>query len=158
MKTVQLFILLLTGIIFQACSSQSNSFKITEDLILPMNSANADVTYVKAVQSDNGSWTFYVTVSHPDTGWEDYLNGWDVVTEDGTILKPNPDSPFTRLLLHPHVDEQPFTRSQSSIEIPTGATIVTVRANDLVDGFGGQEVIVDLAVSSGENFEVQAQP
>lgn len=158
MKTVQLFILLLTGIIFQACSSQSNSFKITEDLILPMNSANADVTYVKAVQSDNGSWTFYVTVSHPDTGWEDYLNGWDVVTEDGTILKPNPDSPFTRLLLHPHVDEQPFTRSQSSIEIPAGATIVTVRANDLVDGFGGQEVIVDLAVSSGENFEVQAQP
>jgi len=158
MKTVQLFILLLTGIIFQACSSQSNSFKITEDLILPMNSANADVTYVKAVQSDNGSWTFYVTVSHPDTGWEDYLNGWDVVTEDGTILKPNPDSPFTRLLLHPHVDEQPFTRSQSSIEIPTGATIVTVRANDLVDGFGGQEVIVDLAVSSGENFEVPAQP
>lgn len=158
MKTVQLFILLLTGIIFQACSSQSNSFKITEDLILPMNSANADVTYVKAVQSDNGSWTFYVTLSHPDTGWEDYLNGWDVVTEDGTILKPNPDSPFTRLLLHPHVDEQPFTRSQSSIEIPAGATIVTVRANDLVDGFGGQEVIVDLAVSSGENFEVQAQP
>ena len=158
MKTVQLFILLLTGIIFQACSSQSNSFKITEDLILPMNSANADVTYVKAVQSDNGSWTFYVTLSHPDTGWEDYLNGWDVVTEDGTILKPNPDSPFTRLLLHPHVDEQPFTRSQSSIEIPAGATIVTVRANDLVDGFGGQEVIVDLAVSSGENYEVQAQP
>ena len=158
MKTVQLFILLLTGIIFQACSSQSNSFKITEDLILPMNSANADVTYVKSVQSDNGSWTFYVTVSHPDTGWEDYLNGWDVVTEDGTILKPNPDSPFTRLLLHPHVDEQPFTRSQSSIEIPAGATIVTVRANDLVDGFGGQEVIVNLTVSSGENFEVQAQP
>ena len=158
MKTVQLFILLLTGIIFQACSSQSNSFKITEDLILPMNSANADVTYVKAVQSDNGSWTFYVTLSHPDTGWEDYLNGWDVVTEDGTILKPNPDSPFTRLLLHPHVDEQPFTRSQSSIEIPAGATIVTVRANDLVDGFGGQEVIVNLTVSSGENFEVQAQP
>lgn len=158
MKTVQLFILLLTGIIFQACSSQSNTHKITEDSILPMNSANADVTYVKAVQSDNGSWTFYVTLSHPDTGWEDYLNGWDVVTEDGTILKPNPDSPFTRLLLHPHVDEQPFTRSQSSIEIPAGATIVTVRANDLVDGFGGQEVIVDLAVSSGENFEVQAQP
>ncbi|MCH7481056.1 MAG: hypothetical protein IIC79_06660 [Chloroflexi bacterium] len=144
--------------IFQACSSQSNTHKITEDSILPMNSANADVTYVKAVQSDNGSWTFYVTVSHPDTGWEDYLNGWDVVTEDGTILKPNPDSPFTRLLLHPHVDEQPFTRSQSGIEIPAGAKIVTVRANDLVDGFGGQEVIMDLTVSSGRNFKVQPLP
>ena len=116
--------------------------------------ANADVTYVKAVQATDGSWTFHVTVSHPDTGWEDYADGWDVLTPDGTVLKPDPDSPFTRLLLHPHVDEQPFTRSQSSIAIPKDVTQVRVRAHDLVDGFGGREVVVDLTVASGENFEV----
>jgi hypothetical protein len=33
---------------------------------------------------------------------------------------------------------------------------VRVRAHDLVDGFGGREVVVDLAVPSGENFEVEA--
>ena len=109
-------------------------------------SPNADVTYVRATQSGDGSWTFQVTVEHPDTGWEDYADGWDVVLPDGAAIKPDPDSPFTRLLLHPHETEQPFTRSQSGIVIPDGITQVTVRAHDLVDGFGGREVPVDLTV------------
>jgi hypothetical protein len=78
-----------------------------------------------------------------------------VVTPDGEVLKPDADSPFTRLLLHPHENEQPFTRSQSGILIPEGVTQVRVRAHDLVDGFGGQEVVVDLTAGEGEGFEVQ---
>ena len=115
---------------------------------------NADVTHVRAVQSADGSWTFHVTVEHPDTGWEDYADGWDVVTE-GVVIKPDPSSPFTRLLLHPHENEQPFTRSQSGIVIPEGVTLVQVRAHDLADGFGGREVLVDLTVASGRDFEVE---
>jgi hypothetical protein len=117
--------------------------------------ANADVTYVRAVQSDDGTWTFHVTVEHPDTGWEDYADGWDVVTPDGEVLKPDPESKFTRTLLHPHQNEQPFTRSQRGIEIPEGVTQVRIRAHDLVDGFGGQEVVVDLTTDSGPKFEVE---
>jgi len=117
--------------------------------------ANADVLYVRAVQAADGSWTFYVTVQHPDTGWEDYADGWDVMTPDGTVITPDPASSFTRLLLHPHVDEQPFTRSQSGILIPEGVTQVRVRAHDLVDGFGGREVVVDLTIPSGPDFKVE---
>ena len=137
----------------------------TPSLPLPTSSpppveskANADVSYVRAVQGTDGAWTFHVTVQHPDTGWDDYADGWDVVTPDGTVLKPDPDSPFTRLLLHPHVGEQPFTRSQSGIVIPLDASQVRVRAHDLVDGFGGREVLVDLNVPSGEDFEVEGNP
>ncbi|GAB4572672.1 MAG: hypothetical protein Kow0077_12710 [Anaerolineae bacterium] len=119
--------------------------------------ANADVEFVRAVQGADGRWTFYVTVRHPDTGWEDYADGWDVVLTDGTVLKPNPDSPFTRLLTHPHENEQPFTRSQSGITIPDGVTSVTVRAHDLRDGFGGREIVVDLMVSSGDGFVVERE-
>ncbi|NDJ86779.1 MAG: hypothetical protein GYB66_12905 [Chloroflexi bacterium] len=115
---------------------------------------NADVEYVSARLQSDGTWTFSVTVRHPDTGWEDYADGWDVVLPDGTVLKPDPDSPFTRLLLHPHENEQPFTRSQGGIEIPDGVSQVTVRAHDLVDGWGGQTVTVDLTQSAGEHFEV----
>ena len=66
---------------------------------------NADVLHVRAVQSGDGTWTFHVTVEHPDTGWDDYADGWDVLTPGGEVLRPDPDSPFTRLLLHPHENE-----------------------------------------------------
>jgi hypothetical protein len=115
---------------------------------------NADVLFVRAEQAEDGSWTFEVTVSHPDTGWDDYADGWDVVLQNGTVAKTAAGGPFTRLLTHPHENEQPFTRSQSGIIIPEGVNQVTVRAHDLVDGFGGQEVAVYLDQANGESFEV----
>ena len=116
--------------------------------------ADADVVFVRAQLSGENTWRFDVTVAHPDSGWDDYADGWDVVLPDGTVVKPDADSPFTRLLLHPHENEQPFTRSQSGVVIPAVVTMVTVRAHDIVDGFGGQEVVVDLTLPSGDNFEV----
>ena len=117
---------------------------------------NADVEYVRAVQEADGSWTFYVTVSHPDQGWEDYADGWDIVLQDGGVLKPDPATKFSRTLLHPHVNEQPFTRSLAGVEIPAGTTEVLVRAHDLVDGYGGQIVIVDFHELSGTNYSIES--
>lgn len=158
MRVAYFLISALFGIISSACSPLDSDASNSNQSLETMTSANANVIFVKAVQAVDGTWTFHVTVFHPDTGWDDYANGWDVVTEDGTVLNPDPNAPFTRLLLHPHVDEQPFTRSQGNIVIPDGVTKVIVRANDLVDGFGGKEVIVDLTMPTGENFEVQAHP
>ena len=126
----------------------------TEAAVQPAGNGNADVEFVRAVKSGD-TWTFHVTVRHPDTGWEDYADGWDVVLPDGTVLTRSPEDVFTRLLLHPHETEQPFTRSQSGLTIPEDVTTVTVRAHDLVDGFGGQQVIVDLTTTGGTNYEVQ---
>ena len=119
------------------------------------NQSDANVTYVRAILGEDGSWTFYVTIEHPDTGWDDYVDGWDVVTQDGIVLKVNSDDPFTRVLAHPHVDEQPFTRSQHGIIVPPGITYISVRAHDIVDGFGEQEVLIDLGKDSGPGFEVE---
>ena len=119
--------------------------------------ADADVLFVDARQTGKESWTFSVKVQHPDTGWEDYADGWDVVLPDGSVAKPDAGSPFTRLLLHPHVGEQTFTRSQSNITIPADVTAVSVRAHDLVDGFGGREVVVDLTAVSGSDFSVLSE-
>lgn len=118
------------------------------------NKANADVEFVRAVKQED-TWTFYVTARHPDTGWDDYADGWDVVLPNGTVILPDPAEPFTRLLLHPHETEQPFTRSQSGIRIPQGVTQVTVRAHDLVDGYGGAVIVVDLTQPSGIGFSVE---
>lgn len=120
----------------------------------PTPTGHADVLFVRAVQAEDGTWTFHVTVRSPDTGWDNYADGWDVVTPDGRVLKAKPDDPFTRLLLHPHVDEQPFTRSQSGLRVPPEVTQVTVRAHQKPLGYGGREVVVDLTQPSGPDFEV----
>jgi uncharacterized protein YceK len=141
-------LVLVAALLLSGCSA-------LETLMDDETAGNADVLHVRAVQASAGTWTFYVTVAHPDTGWEDYADGWDVVTPSGEVLKANPGDPFTRLLLHPHETEQPFTRSQGGIAIPDGVTRVRVRAHDLVDGWGGREVWVDLTVDGGEDFEVE---
>jgi hypothetical protein len=151
--------LLTLTIIFMQQGTNGEIFELFKTNGETMASAgNADVIYVRAVQTDGQTWTFDVTVEHPDSGWDDYADGWDVVLPDGTVIKPSPDDPFTRLLLHPHENEQPFTRSQGGIVIPPRITQITVRAHDLVDGWGGREVVVDLTVTAGADFEVKHLP
>ncbi len=50
----------------------------------------------------------------------------------------------TRVLLHPHVEEQPFTRSLDGVRIPAGVRKVTVRARDSLNGYGGRTITVTL--------------
>ena len=97
----------------------------------------ADVVGVDAQLESDRTFRFQVTVRHTDSGWEHYADRWQVLGPDGTVLG-------TRTLYHPHVGEQPFTRSLSGVEIPDGVTRVTVRAGDSVHGFGGVQVQVDL--------------
>ena len=118
----------------------------------------ANVMFVKATQAGDGTWRFDVTVRHNDEGWDHYADGWDVVTPDGTVLKVNAGDAFTRVLLHPHENEQPFTRSQGRLTIPAGVTTVTVRAHCNVHGFGGREVTVDLTATEGSDFQVVRRP
>jgi hypothetical protein len=49
-----------------------------------------------------------------------------------------------RTLHHPHVEEQPFTRSLSGVRVPAGVDQVSVRARDSVHGYGGETVTVNL--------------
>lgn len=92
----------------------------------------ADVIDVEI--SGNGPYTFAVTVSSPDTGWDKYADEWRVESETGDVLG-------VRELTHPHVDEQPFTRSLSGVEVAPGSTVV-VAARDSVEGYCGERLTV----------------
>lgn len=102
---------------------------------LPAIAGEADVLNVKISCSDNFECDFDVTVKHADEGWDHYANRWEVVSPDGTILA-------TRVLAHPHVNEQPFTRSMRKVEIPINVGEVTVRAHDSVHEYGGKVITV----------------
>lgn len=89
-----------------------------------------DVVHVEVIKDGDMSFRFDVTLSHQDTGWKHYADRWEILGPDGSILG-------TRTLLHPHVDEQPFTRSLSGVKIPETVTEVTVRGHDSIHEYGG---------------------
>ena len=105
--------------------------------VMPANAGEVDVLDVKVRKTASGTYAFDVTVKHADTGWQHYANKWEVVAPDGSVLG-------TRVLHHPHVDEQPFTRSLSGIKIPAQVKTVTIRAFDSKHGDGGATKSVEL--------------
>jgi hypothetical protein len=89
---------------------------------------HADVTAVSA-SGQAGAYAFSVSLSSPDSGCRRYADWWEVVSDDGKLL-------YRRVLLHSHVDEQPFTRGGGPVPIqPT--TRVWVRAHMNTVGYGG---------------------
>ena len=102
---------------------------------LPALADSPTITAVKASQGAGG-WRFDVTLSHPDSGWEHYADGWQVLDMQGNTLG-------VRVLAHPHVNEQPFTRSLE-VQVPQGTTQVQIEARCLVDGWTGQPQTVTL--------------
>lgn len=103
----------------------------------PAFAGEADVVEAQATQDPDGTWRFDVTVRHADEGWDHYADRWEILAPDGAVIA-------VRTLLHPHIDEQPFTRSLSGVEIPDGIARVTIRAHDSVHGLGGEMVEVKL--------------
>ena len=104
---------------------------------LPAFAGEADVLDVDVSCKNGRLCSFDVTVRHDDEGWEHYANRWEVLSPDGEVLA-------TRVLAHPHVNEQPFTRSLSNVGIPDGVSEVVVRAHDSVHEYGGEELVVQL--------------
>ncbi len=81
----------------------------------------ADVIQANTKRNTDGTYRFDVTVKSKDTGWDYYAERFEVLSLDGKILG-------TRVLLHPHEDEQPFTREVDGVKIPAGTVEIKVRA------------------------------
>lgn len=92
--------------------------------------ALADAPVIKNVsmKKSGETWSFNVTLEHGDTGWDDYADGWRVLDSNGKELG-------VRVLAHPHVNEQPFTRSLSGVRIPADVTEVGIQASDSIGGW-----------------------
>jgi len=101
--------------------------------------AQADAPVVidaNAIRSGD-HWTISVSLAHPDSGWDHYANEWDVLGPDNAVLG-------VRALTHPHVEEQPFTRSLYVGEIPAGIDHVMIRVKCTLDGYSPNLYRLDL--------------
>jgi len=101
-----------------------------------VNAGEADVLDVKISAKGGDVFRFDVTVMHADDGWDHYANRWDILDLEGTTLG-------SRVLAHPHDNEQPFTRSLT-LNLPAEISAVIVRAHDSVHGLGGATLEVKI--------------
>ena len=96
-----------------------------------------DVLNVEIQKSSQGIFTFSVTLQHEDTGWDHFANKWEIIDEENNILG-------TRILYHPHVEEQPFTRNLSGLMLSEDLKTVTVRGHDSLHAYGGKVITLEL--------------
>jgi len=94
----------------------------------------------------SGEWHVSVTLRHADTGWKHYADVW--VVEDLTGMELG-----RRVLLHPHVEEQPFTRSLR-IVLPKSITKIQIRAGDNIEGLNSNVIVVDLTKLRGQGYKI----
>ena len=107
-----------------------------------------DVEIVDATARQNGNtWSFSVTLKHGDAGWDHYADAWRLIDAAGNELG-------RRTLLHPHVDEQPFTRALRAVELSTSLEELYVEAHDSVHGWSSDRVQVLLTQPKGERYQI----
>jgi hypothetical protein len=102
----------------------------------PAGAGEADVVAAEA-RCVGTRCDFRVSVRHADAGWGHYANRFEILGMDGKVLA-------TRVLNHPHVNEQPFTRELLGARIPLDVKKVRVRAHDSDHEYGGAEVELEL--------------
>ena len=121
-------------------SKKTNTLAAAVLALSMVNTVEADDVRILAADFQNSggnSWSVSVTLKHGDTGWDHYADNWRIVDGEGNIIGD-------RVLHHPHVNEQPFTRSLSGVELPEYVRTVTIRAHDSVHKYGGKVITIDL--------------
>ena len=142
------FFIFALVIMLNGCAIAPTQVTVTSQSVLAM-ATEGKVLEVEATGQEN-NYTFAVTISSPDTGCDRYADWWEVVTPEGELL-------YRRVLLHSHVDEQPFTRTGGTVEINSQQpAIVRMHMSDrgyspiaqqgtIKDGFSEVELPADFA-------------
>ena len=118
-----------------------------------LNAAEAgDVKIIAADFQRNGAdrWSVNVTLKHDDTGWDHYADNWRITDDEGNTIG-------NRVLYHPHVNEQPFTRNLGGVKVPIGITTVYIDAHDKVHGWTPDRLKVDLSIVTGGHMKFEAE-
>lgn len=102
----------------------------------PARSEAPDVLAVETIRTGMG-WRIDVTLEHPDVGWDHFADAWEVLDDAGNRLG-------FRELMHPHVEEQPFTRSLYNVMLPDGLRRIHIRARCSEDGWSDELFSVEL--------------
>jgi hypothetical protein len=99
--------------------------------------SDAKILKVKAEKTPAQKFNISVTLEHDDEGWKHYANSWRIYSPEGELIGE-------RVLHHPHVDEQPFTRTLLGLRIPSELSEVTIVAVCSKTGESKQKYVLKL--------------
>lgn len=104
-----------------------------------------DVAILSAdfLETEKNTWSVNITLKHADSGWQHYADRWRIVDSGGQIFGE-------RVLLHPHVNEQPFTRALNGILIPETAHIIYIEVHDSKHGWSDSKLEIDIDEIRGD--------
>lgn len=117
---------------------------------IPVNAGEVRILAAQLDRLHDDQWTIRVTLKHQDSGWDHYADNWRVVDSSNTVIG-------NRILHHPHVNEQPFTRSLTNIKIPSASRLLFIEARDNVHGWSGDRLKVDLSEARNGKLAVTAK-
>jgi hypothetical protein len=157
-------IYILASIVVTGCTTSSNAGAALTQI--PSNSATPDptpssmpssidldlreanVTAVEYKDLGNGMYLFTVTLFHDDAGEApSFADWWQVEDTSGVLLG-------RRILAHSH-GTQPFSRSET-ISIPVNVSTIIVRGHDMLHGYGGQAIRIDLLTGEQAVYDEDA--
>jgi hypothetical protein len=113
-----------------------------------VQAGNVEILAAELHNTGSTSWLVRVTLKHQDKGWEHYADNWQIVDGNGKVLGD-------RILYHPHVDEQPFTRSLSNVNIPANIRIIYITAHDKIHGWTANRLKIDLRKVKENRLKVE---
>lgn len=99
--------------------------------------ANNDVAKIAEVKvkrdsaDQPGIFHFVVTIEHQDTGWDDYIEGWEIFDPNGLIIASRP-------FFEPELEKATTKTALSGVIVPEDFETVTVRARNYPNGLEGE--------------------
>ncbi|MGI9509153.1 MAG: hypothetical protein ACR2QJ_07380 [Geminicoccaceae bacterium] len=97
----------------------------------------ADVQIKRDSPDQPGIFHIEVTIEHEDTGWDDYVEAWEIFGPNGEILGIRP-------FFEPELEREKTISALSGVIIPEDIKTVTIRARTYPAGLEGGPYRVDI--------------
>ena len=97
----------------------------------------ADVKVKRDSPDQAGIYHVKVTIEHEDTGWDDYVDAWEIVASDGSVLGVRP-------FFEPEMEQAKTVTALAGVVIPTDVKTVTIRARKHPQGYEGDPVEISI--------------
>ncbi len=111
---------LVLPVVMSGCDSSDQPLQPEETPeINEPEAADSTVLEVVSVTTSGteNQYTFHVEIKSPDKGCDQYADWWEVIDTSGKLL-------YRRVLLHSHVNEQPFQRSGGPVAISSDREVL----------------------------------